>query len=831
MSVLKLILTYSFRLISREWRRFLLSFFSLSITVVLLYVILLVTGASSLLLSQQAKEITGGDVILKSREPFVTENFWQAVGIRPDLESDLYDFNATFKSNSKSTPFSVTVVDDNYPLYGEFKLETGKYRYPLADQVYLDKTGAERLGVKTGDEIFFGEAGYIVAGIILTKPTSLFEGLQFLPSVFMSEAGFANAKVDLRLLRPDYEYASKFILLTEANKTKIRAEVSQYNRTLRVELAGSGRGGLQFGLTLVSDFLLVALLITAVLATVNVYASTIYLLTVERKSLAILLALGLRKSRLVLTLGTTLLYVVAIASLFGLLIGTLSFDEISRYIEVNYKVLLPVPEFILSGVISVGFITIIALTAFVPAVLSTLSQKPREILNSEGLGNTSRQATTKFIVVVTVFTLMPLVTLAIYLLRDIYQGLITVIAIGLVYLIVAGIFTWFLSRLYYKRRNFKLFWRSIISQKKADGLFGIISFTSLFVALTALSTLVLLQASLQQYLVSDLGATLPTTYVLDVQPSQIASLGSDFPDLTLYQNISARIIAIDELMIQEELSADTGRVDRELGREFNLTARDYLLASERVTAGVWGEGRVGEISVDEEFANRSNIKLGSTITFSIQGIEVSGTVTSLRESDTRTGLPFFYFVLSPQDVGDFPGVSFGYSNFDDSEQLRLGEFVANNMPNVSVIETETIGPIILDIVSSLLVMVLIVTLPPLLIALLLIVTMVVFSYSARRKEGARFRALGLTKLAVLKQYLAETISLTVFASVASYSISVFATYVISIHFLEITSYVIFDVKLLVGLTAIVVLVGLIGYYLFKTDTTPLRELLSYESNH
>ena len=68
--------------------------------------------------------------------------------------------------------------------------------------------------------------------------------------------------------------------------------------------------GLQFGLETVSDFLIVAVLITAILAAVNVYASTVYLVTVERKSLAVLLALGLTKRKLVYVLGTALGYAV-----------------------------------------------------------------------------------------------------------------------------------------------------------------------------------------------------------------------------------------------------------------------------------------------------------------------------------------------------------------------------------------------------------------------------------------------------------------------------------------------------------------------------------------
>jgi len=255
-----------------------------------------------------------------------------------------------------------------------------------------------------------------------------------------------------------------------------------------------------------------------------------------------------------------------------------------------------------------------------------------------------------------------------------------------------------------------------------------------------------------------------------------------------------------------------------------------LLSNELVTQGVWGEGRKGEVSVDKEFATRANINLGSKIVFSIQGFEVEGTVTSFRSTDSRSGLPFFYFVLSPQDVGTFPSVYFGYSYADSVEQNTLSTFVATEMPNISVIDTQSIGPQIVKLVETLLILVLVVTLPPLLIATLLISTLVISSYASRRREGARLRAIGATRAYVLRHYLIETISLTLFSAVISYALSVLISYGINTFFLKLDSTVFFDSELLIGLGLIVTSIGLIGLYLFKTDTMPLRELLSYESN-
>ena len=106
--------------------------------------------------------------------------------------------------------------------------------------------------------------------------------------------------------------------------------------------------------------------------------------------------------------------------------------------------------------------------------------------------------------------------------------------------------------------------------------------------------------------------------------------------------------------------------------------------------------------------------------------------------------------------------------------------------------------------------------------------LVVSSYSTRRREGARFRALGLSRGQSFRQYLVETLSLTVIAAFFAYILGVLVTYVLSVYFLELDSAVLFDFGLASGLGLIILFIMCIATTLYKTDTMPLRELLSYE---
>jgi putative ABC transport system permease protein len=643
--------------------------------------------------------------------------------------------------------------------------------------------------------------------------------------VLLSSEGFARSQVDPALLRAEYEYALVAESLSQGEKESLQNFASESDGLYQVRIAGEYRGGLQAGLGLVRDFLIVAVLITAVLATVNVYASTVYLLSVQRRSFAILLSLGLTNRRLVGVLGLTLSYVVFFALLCGIVLGQGLFTVLRTYVGAQYLIMLPQPEYIVLHTFTALFLVLLVLSAFVPTLQHVRSLKPKQIL----MGDIESRKGVKVVplLFMTTFTLLPLMVASVWLLESVVQGIGVVVGVGVVYLSIASVFSVLLFAVYSARARMPFILRAVVAQKRADGLFGIISFTSLFVALTALSTLVLLQVSLERYLTNDLSHTVPSTYILDVQPSQRDALLSDFPELSLFSSTPARIMAIDEVRIQDELSAGSPTVDRELGREFNVTARAQLLESERIVAGGEWVGTAGEVSVDEAFAKRADIRLGSRVELSIQGFPVEAVVTSLRETDSRSGLPFFYFLLSPEDLAGFPVVYFGYAEYGEEQQTALARFVAGAMPNVSILKTQALAPRVLELTRILLLIILIVAIPPLLIAVLLVGTLIISSYSSRRLEGARMRALGATVQKVLGQYLLETISLTASAGLLAYVFGVGVAYGVSQYFFKLDTIVLFDRELLLGISAITALVLVLGVVLFKSDTMKLRELLSY----
>lgn len=820
---------YAWRLLKREWQRFVLPLVSLTFTAVVLLLVLLLTDSSRLFLENQAAELLGGDVEIESVYPVAIDEILAEAGVSPTAESKHIHFSATIEAASGAQAVEMVVVDESFPLYGEIGLASGQFKPLQGNEMYLTKAAAERMEAVVGETIRFGEGSFVVAGIIVSEPASLLAGFRFLPRVFIAESGLTLAALDLALLRAEYEYMARFATPLSDSQIESLTVVTEA-ADLDADFAGTDGGRLVRGLGQVTEFLMIAVLATAVLATVNVYASTLYLLTAWRRSFAVLVALGMRRRFIVLMVSLALGYVVLLSVALGVLLAVLAFNFVRGYGLSAFTIELPWPD-PTWGIISTALVLgAVALGSLLPALRDLLTLSPRQVLSggevSEGV---SLSINTLFRNAAS--ALLPLIILSVSLLQSWWKGLVILLGIVLVYGVVATVFHFCLAYVYKRRERLGFILKTIVAEKKADGLFGVISFTSLFMGLLSVAVVVLVQVSLERYLAEDLSTTVPSVYVLDVQPSQKAELQTQFPELTLFANIGARLTHIDDISIEEELAKPDTTMTRELGREFSLTFGEVLPEGEVILSGDLVIGLPGTVSVDAEFAGRANIVLGSELEFTIQGFPVTVTVTNLRQTDSRSGLPFFYFILAPADVAQFPAVYFGYTYYDETARAELGQYVARTMPNISVLDTAELGPVLVRIIGTLLIIVYAIAVPPLVIAVLLIATLVVLSYASRRREGARLRALGATKALVRRLYLLESSSLSIVAAGAAYAVAVGITTYLVLFFMELPTVALFAPELLLGAGVLFLLVLGLGYYLFTSDRVPLRQLLAYEDGH
>ncbi len=823
---LKTIITFSLRILVREWRKFILPFLSLTFTAIIIFTVLLFTNSSSDFLEDKNKELIGGDISIESNYELDSESLGQILGreIKISNNSVQYDFSGILIKEDLNTPVSISVVDSNYPVYGGLSIKNGTYATPTENEIYIDTNAQSKLNVEIGETLIYANNTFVIKGIIEKDSKSLLSGFSFLPKVIISKEGFNRVQIDKSLLRAEYTYTYIIDKNNDSDLTKIIDRAK--SKGVNVDIAGITNSGFVEGLALVKQFLVLAVLLSCILSAVNIYAGMLYILTVMRKSFAILLAIGLNKKRLATTLSLCLFYILVISSALGASLSVFIFNFIRSYISANFAIDLPLTELTTPLLFTLTVLFGISFASFIPSLKNLIDLNPK-ILLSGGQEQKDKSLFKNF-TIITLSTLIPLVFIAIFLLENILYGLLSIFTIILLYLILAILFYYLILNLYKKRNFFWFLPRTLISYKYKDGLFGIVSTTSLYVALTSLSLLILLQSTLTQFIQSDLREGLPPLYIIDIQKSQIDSLKSNFRDVTLFPNVGARILFIDDLDIQKSIATSDGKVSREFGREYNLTYRQELLPNEKIAEGDWLQNIQNEVSVEKEFAERANIKMGSKVIFSIQGFEIESLVTSIRESDTRSGLPFFYFVFNTKDLEKYPSTFFGYSYLSEDEQNNFTKFIAQNFPNISIIDTKEITKFAQNLIGGLTIIIFVISVPPLVLALFLIITLIVSSFESRRKQSAQMMAIGAKQKFIEKLYYLETISNTILSSMLGYLSATLATIFIAKYYFKIKNVSLYNIELIIALGVIIFAIILLANLLWRGDKKPLRELLSYE---
>lgn len=828
MSSHKFIPIFALRLLRREWSKYILGFLSLFVTSVTFTVVIIGVDGAREYLESRSREFVGGDLMLESGVP--TDMTAIIAPLEPyivarDQETEL---SLAVRSGERVTNVSARAVTETFPLYGVVEIESGTYEVLAEDEVYVERTALDRLGLSVGSELFIGAVSYRVKGIILREPDALAQGFRFAPRLILSEEGLVRAKVPLSESRSEYEYRYRFNQpVPEALLASVIKRAGESGIEARV--AGDGRSGFLRRLANVERFFLITVLIGAVLSAVNVYANALSLVARLRKSFAVFLVEGATKGSIVALVLGIIGFITLSATLVGGVVGLALVDWLYGFVAAETGVTLgvsiavPALFLILLGTLSTS------LAAAFPAVRELLSLSPRLLL-SGGVTESGGRRVVSMIIITSFVSFLPLFLLAAFLLGRIDRALFVVGGTLLLFVVVALLIGLGIRVLYQRRTRFPFALRTILAQKYSDGVFGAVAATSLFIALASIFSLSLLERSLERFFDDGIGTTIPSAYVIDVQKDQVAVVESVIPDATLFPNVRARILRIDDRLIQERLRDEASGEDRELGREFNLTYRRDLLSSEEIVGGQWQADRTGEVSVDADFAARAQIKIGSTVEFFVQGVPLSVRVTSLRKTDTTSGLPFFYFVFHPSDLGRFPASYFGYADLDSANLRRVEAELAQSAPNITVLDTSLIGETVREVTKTVLTLLSVVTLPPLLLASILLVTLMASTFASRRRDALRLQVLGATRAQTVRLYLAETIAMVIVSSFSAALLSAAVVYGLTHFVLDGVTPVLFDGQIIwisLGLSAALVLYALI---LLWTSRKTLRQDMTYEEN-
>ena len=194
-------------------------------------------------------------------------------------------------------------------------------------------------------------------------------------------------------------------------------------------------------------------------------------------------------------------------------------------------------------------------------------------------------------------------------------------------------------------------------------------------------------------------------------------------------------------------------------REQNLSFRDELGPGNQLTAGTWldphGTTTI-EASLEERYATRLGVRLGDPVTFDVQGVLVTATVTSLRRVDWSTFQPNFFVLLTPSVLRDAPQTWIASLPARPlAERQALTARIAERFPNVAVFDLSEVALKVLALLGRLVWTIRMIALVALAAGLVVLIGMALATAASRRQDGALLLVLGARRRTLGSSIAAE----------------------------------------------------------------------------
>lgn len=304
-------------------------------------------------------------------------------------------------------------------------------------------------------------------------------------------------------------------------------------------------------------------------------------------------------------------------------------------------------------------------------------------------------------------------------------------------------------------------------------------FVTLALSVAVLSMITLVNHSLTSQFINAYPKNAPNLFLLDVQTQQQKQLNAmirqktDTP-LTYYPVVRARISEADGIAAKD---IDSGTSD-DPTRVFNLSYANSLLETEFIQKSVMADQLYASIanankptdnshtdntdntkntddannsdstqivpmSILDTAADMLDVTLGDTVRFNIQGIELIGQITSIRERYERGPSPFFYFLFEPQVLADAPQIQFATTQVTPADIPQLQTDLAKTFPAITSIDGGSIAKRVQGFVAQMSQLVYVFTVLSILTGIMVLITSLLATSQDRLRDSASFRLLGM----------------------------------------------------------------------------------------
>ncbi len=749
------------------------------------------TGSITGALSDQGRELLGGDleITMSQRTANAAE---RAAFAAAGKVSETVRLRAMARAveGGESVLTELKGVDGVYPLYGALTLEGGGAMPRLADdELLIDSTMADRLALTPGSRLRYGRSDYSVRGIIAKEPDRVGEGFTLGPVAMASLAGLRRAD----LIQPGSMYESKYRVRTDprAGPAVPDALIARWEKqfpSAGLEFRTRDRaspGAFRF-FERMGQLLELIGLTALIIAGIGVGNGVASYLATKRPGIATLKVLGAGSRDIARIYGLQVGLVAAAAIVLGLIVGALLVPLLSALIGDLLPVRPQVGLFALPLAKAAAFGALIAFVFTLPPLARARTQAAAAIFR----GVVERgQGGWKAVRWPVGLAVIAIAALAIGTARDPLFAAAVLGASMAVLLILLGI-GWAIGRAAARApRPHNPLLRLALTNLHRPGSQTPALVVALGLALTLFVTLAAIQSSLNNEIAAVVPQRAPDYFVLDVPVEQearfeaIVNRLAPGADMNIVPTLRGTIVGYKNIRVADLEEIPDGAWF--LRGERGVTYADRLPEGSDLTAGRWwpaGYSGPPLVSLDEAAAGTLGLKLGDPITISILGREIVFKLASTRKVNWDTMGFNYVMVVTPDTLASALHNVAATIAADRTDGLQRA--IVDAFPSASIIPVGEVVGQITTLMKQMANAILVAASVAILAGIAVLVGAIAASRQARSYDSVIMKTLGATRRQILTAQGLEYAMLALALAAVALALGLLGAWVVIVQLFE-----------------------------------------------
>lgn len=763
--------------------------------------LLLISVKDSVLSSvhQSSKKYMGADLRIYSRQKINTKKLLRVEKLLPQerSRSKMNELYTMVKGKGRSRLILLTAVDEQFPFYGEFKLEKkglvfgGQKKSIIGDsRVWVYPEVLKQLNLKIGDSISLGNGEFIIDDVMLEASGQASGWSAMAPLIYLSFESLEKTGLIKKGSTLWQSYLYKIPSTEDPVALEKKIDRSLKSPSLKVEShISSGEQASRLVLYF-TDFLGLSGLVVLFLSIIGVYFSFHTFVYNQLKSIAVLKSVGLKSSNIkwifflqFLTLSTlafmiSILIVTALLPIMNYYLHELSFFDLSLDLSLNS--------------LWVSLVILLVLAFFLSwPIISFHTQVSVKALFSDQVKNENEFSIKK------IFMYSPLALifglLSVWIAKSWVTGGVFWLSL-IIILFFTAVIWWLLVKVlttFIVPKPWAWHFKSWLRRP----LPALLVFVSISSSVFLVNFLVFIEGRIYNELLFDGAKGRPSLFIFDIQEEQTETLKAiakknNFDFNSFAPMIRSKLTKVNDInfeKISEDILFETREREREerfRNRGMNLTYRQKLSPSESIVngedyVGVFSGQGLPKISLEKRFAERLNINLNDKLTFEIQGVEVEALVKSIRNIRWTSFEPNF-FIQFPLGVLELAPKTFIASTpqLDEKTSEAFLSQLFDEAPNASVIDVGRIINRISGLIRKMSLALKFITFMAMACGLLIIFSISRSQIKQKSKDIVLLKWLGLSQKRLKKIYIIEFTWIAFLSSVLALLMSHVMTLVI-----------------------------------------------------